>query len=277
MTDDLSPASGHQRGPEVPMPDRSEHHLRPRQPVTAAKRAFDIGVGLVLILATLPLLALLALVLAVQLRGWPFFVHTRIGRNGRPIAFPKLRTLSRDTPRYADKTVVQFEPVSRLAHFLREKHLDELPQLVLVPLGRLSLVGPRPRMASEVDHYPFPPFDAARTAVRQGCTGLWQVGMHTVATVSASPEYDLYYLRHSSFRMDLWILWRTAVQAAGGRAMALAEVPRWVRGRGMVAIDDPTWASMVDVDGLRAALPVNDPSLGIETGPPASRLEGEPA
>ncbi|CAA9227163.1 MAG: hypothetical protein AVDCRST_MAG76-1024 [uncultured Acidimicrobiales bacterium] len=269
-------------GLDVMAVDPADHHLRPRWSGTLVKRAFDIVVGSMLFVASLPVLIVLASVLAFQLRGWPFFVHKRVGRGGRPITFPKLRTLSRDTPRYADKTMVEFHPVSRLAAVLRDKHLDELPQLVLVPLGLLSLVGPRPRMANEVDQYPFPPFDVARTTVRQGCTGLWQVGAHTVATVSASPEYDLHYLRHSSFRMDLWILWRTVAQAFGGRGVTLVEVPRAVRGRGLVVIDDPAWASMIDVDGPHATSSHHTvshheaPVFGTPTTATAS-FEGEPA
>ncbi len=277
MMDDGTRSPSRQEEPDVPALGPAAHHLRPRRFGTLVKRVFDMVVGTTLFVASLPVLLVLASVLAFQLRGWPFFVHQRVGRGGRPIYFPKLRTLSRDTPRYADKTLVEFHPVSRLAALLRDKHLDELPQLVLVPLGLLSLVGPRPRMANEVDQYPFPPFDVARTTVRQGCTGLWQVGAHTVATVSASPEYDLHYLRHSSFRMDLWILWRTVAQAFGGRGVTLVEVPRAVRGRGLVVIDDPAWATMIDVDGPHSPDSRSGAAVFGSAATTASTLEGEPA
>ena len=72
-------------------------------------------------------------------------------------------------------------PPSRLTAFLRRSHLDELPQLLLVPIGRLSLVGPRPRMVSEAEACDDDVYNAVRTTVPQGCTGLWQVSTGTTA------------------------------------------------------------------------------------------------
>ena len=197
------------------------------------KRAFDVLVGSVLLVLLAPVIVLLAVVLAVQLRGWPFFVHHRVGPGMRPMWFPKLRTLPRDTPTYADKSPHVIQPVSGLARFLRRTHLDELPQLVLVPVGRLSLVGPRPVMAHELegvdDHW-----RAVRLTVRQGCTGLWQVGLGQSLRVRDSPEYDLAYVRNLSLRLDAWILWRTARQCLGGGGVGLVDVPRWALPREFV-------------------------------------------
>lgn len=193
-----------------------------------AKRLLDIVFGVPLCLLLLPVVLVLSLALLYRFRANPVFVHQRIGRGGKLISIPKLRTLPPDTHPYADKTVVDLRAPTRFITFLRSRHLDELPQLYLVPIGRLSLVGPRPRMAAEAEAVADQTYDALRTSVRQGCTGLWQVGEDTGRRVSDHPEYDLVYLSQATVRLDLWILWRTVYQAVGGNGVALADVPRWL-------------------------------------------------
>ena len=194
-----------------------------------AKRSIDLAFGFVLCLVAVPVVVVLAAILAIQLRAWPFFVHDRVGRNGRTFRMPKLRTLPPSTPRDADKTAVALAPVSGLAAKLRRTHVDELPQLYLVLIGRLSLVGPRPRMPSEVAEMPQPSFDELRVSVPQGCTGMWQVSPAQCLRVTDSPQYDSWYIEHRTLRLDLWILWRTACQALGGEPRSLDQVPAFAR------------------------------------------------
>lgn len=197
-----------------------------------SRRAFDLLLGIPLVLVILPLVVAAALYLGVRFRANPFFVHNRIGFRGRTVAIPKLRTLSPDTHPYADKTVVRIEAPHGFTRFLRASHLDEVPQLLLVLTGRLSLVGPRPRMLSEVDDHDDPDFELFRTAVPQGCTGLWQISDAQHRRVSDHPEYDVFYVENHSLRLDAWILWRTFRQALGAAPVSLADVPRWaVSGR----------------------------------------------
>jgi lipopolysaccharide/colanic/teichoic acid biosynthesis glycosyltransferase len=203
------------------------------------KRAVDLVVGVPLCLLAGPVVLLLAAVLAVHHRGNPFFVHERIGFGGRPVRIPKLRTLASSTPPYADKTATELQVQGRLARWLRVTHLDELPQLFIVPLGRLSLVGPRPRMMSEAVAFANETFDAQRVALPQGLTGLWQVGAGHNARVSDHPEFDLFYVRNQTLRLDLWILWRTLAQALGGRPVELDRVPNWTLRSRVIDLD---WA-----------------------------------
>lgn len=202
---------------------------------SVGKRLLDLALGSLLCVVALPLIGALAVILAAQHRGNPFFSHLRVGMGGRPLAVPKLRTLDLSTPSEADKTLASLVPISRLAAWLRRTHLDELPQLLLVPIGRMTLVGPRPRMVSEVSASSDLYFEEIRTRTRQGCTGLWQVGGATSARVSDHPEYDLFYLTHSSARLDAWILWRTVRQLVGGRGVPLEHVPRWTLRRSFCA------------------------------------------
>lgn len=247
------PGSG---GPEWAPPKSSA----PRARTLVAKRVVDVTVGSLLLVATAPLVIVLALVLVVQGRTWPFFAHYRVGAGGRMLWIPKLRTLPRATPAYVDKSPAAVQPISRLADVMRRTHLDELPQLVLVPIGRLSLVGPRPMMAHELDgadeHW-----RSARSGIRPGCTGLWQVGAGQGLRVRDSPEYDLAYVRNVSLRLDTWILWRTVRQAVGdGHGLALAEMPPWLlpadREVAAAARRDDGWLGATDERDLES--PVAD-------------------
>lgn len=198
-----------------------------------AKRAFDVVIGTLLVVIALPLLMVLALAVCIDLRTWrPIFVQQRVGRGGARFRFPKLRSLPLATPPDADKYALASVPTTRLGALLRRTHLDELPQLLLVLTGRMSLVGPRPDMPALLERFS-PAFVAARSTVRPGCTGLWQVGADAAKLIGEAPEYDLYYLRHRSFRLDCWILWRTVRLLLGGQPAQLAEVPTWHRRRAL--------------------------------------------
>jgi nucleoside-diphosphate-sugar epimerase/lipopolysaccharide/colanic/teichoic acid biosynthesis glycosyltransferase len=180
------------------------------------KRSIDVVVGALLCLVALPVIALLAVLSAIALRGWPFFVQDRVGRGGRRIRFPKIRTLPKSAPAAADKRSIAAVPMPRLSELLRGTHLDELPQLFCVVAGSMSLVGPRPEMPEMLPRYPVE-FAQNRAQVRPGCTGLWQVSVASAGMIYEAPEYDDYYISHTSFALDAWILWRTVLSATSPR------------------------------------------------------------
>ncbi|MEJ7764159.1 MAG: sugar transferase [Acidimicrobiales bacterium] len=198
------------------------------------KRLIDIVVGTVLAVASLPVVLLLAAVAAVNLRAWPFFVQTRIGAGGVPFRLVKLRTLPVSTHHYADKRAIESIPLSWISRNMRRTHLDELPQLWLVPTGRMSLVGPRPEMRFLHDRMPAS-FARRRTEVRPGCTGLWQIGHDCGGLIAEAPRYDLYYVEHRSLLLDLWILWRTVGMVVHRRTVSLSDVPAWIPQPGTVS------------------------------------------
>ncbi len=192
------------------------------------ERALDITVSLVLLLVTLPVLVIATVGSALSLRAFPFFVQQRIGKDGQPFSFLKVRTLPVETPSYIDKHRLDLDLIPPFCRLLRRLHLDELPQLLLVLRGHMSLVGPRPEMASLHDDLP-EDFAALRTSVRPGCTGLWQISDGCTDLISSSPEYDCYYLQQRSLRFDLWVLVRTALKMAGvAKTVTLQDIPRWV-------------------------------------------------
>lgn len=222
-----------------------------------AKRIFDLVIGGVLFVVALPIILVLAVALAIDLQAVPFFTQERIGQGGRPFRFVKLRTLPPATPAYALKHDLDGVPLSRLRAFLRERHLDELPQLWHVLTGDLSLVGPRPRMPDV-----FEPVDddyaGWRVEVPQGCSGLWQIGRHQDDLPSAHPEYDRFYIDHRTLALDVWILWRTVLQAVGlAEPVGLTEVPRGMLRR---AIPLPRLLELTDPAGTVLHIGLEAPS-----------------
>lgn len=191
-----------------------------------AKRFFDIVASFVLLVATLPFIAVMAVALGVMYRAWPFFTQNRVGKDGKTFSFIKLRTLPPHAPSYTDKYSLQEVQIPRLARVLRSKHLDELPQLWLVLTGKMSLVGPRPEMpylheAGDAE------FAEMRTRVRPGCAGLWQVSEHQHLMIWEAPIYDVAYIKHPSLGFDLWILMRTLLFMLHVRpAVSFSDVPR---------------------------------------------------
>lgn len=211
--------------------------FRPRRSARAAKRGLDIALGTLLAVLAIPVVALSAVVVAVSLQTQPFFFQRRIGELGREFTILKIRTLPRSVPSYGNKHELHVDemPLPFFARLLRRTHLDELPQLFLVPLGRMSLVGPRPCQPVSVEPVS-PHVELMRTAIPQGCTGVWQISSDSGGLASGAPELDEFYLRHASLRLDVWILARTVGYVLGmAKPITTRDIPRWVLGRGLVA------------------------------------------
>lgn len=201
------------------------------------RRMVDLVAATVLLTLALPVIVPAALGCAVALRAWPFFVQQRIGRDGRPFRFVKLRTLPTTVPRYQDKLSLTMDDVPRFCRVLRLAHIDELPQLALVITGRMSLVGPRPEMPALHARLE-PTFARVRTSVRPGCTGLWQVSRDCVRLIGERPQYDVFYVANRGVRLDLWILGRTLAKMLRRRTVTLADVPGWAQRAGSPQVEE---------------------------------------
>lgn len=184
------------------------------------KRAFDVILTLLAAPIVIPVVAIAAVALAIDLRGNPFFLQTRIGRRGRPFTMYKLRTMRHpapgETPTYKidDWTTYVFSPpghrdprITPLGQWLRAKSIDELPNLLNVLKGEMSLVGPRPELPEIVAQYP--PRYRRRHNVLPGIAGLAQVSGRSDLTYDEIASYDLDYVDHHSVLSDIHILWRT--------------------------------------------------------------------
>ena len=179
-------------------------------------------------MALAPLLLAVAALVKLDDRGPVLFRQTRVGRNGREFAVlqgaqhgPRRRAAPRST---CTQTVgfdgglfkMQDDPrVTRPGRWIRRLSIDELPQLVNVLRGEMSLVGPRPPLPSEVEGYDVGA--ARRMWVRPGMTGLWQVSGRSRLSWDEAIRLDLYYVDNWSMAQDLMILAKTAGAVVGGR------------------------------------------------------------
>ena len=186
------------------------------------KRAFDLAVAALGLLLLAPLFALVALAIKLDSAGPVFFRQERVGRGGRPFRMHKFRTMVAAAPRLGLPLTVGDDPrITRVGTLLRGSRIDELPQLIDVLLGRMSLVGPRPEMARYVALYP-PAVRETLLAVRPGITDPASLAYrHEGALLAAASDPERYYvevllpaktalsadyLRRASFTGDLRLL-----------------------------------------------------------------------
>jgi lipopolysaccharide/colanic/teichoic acid biosynthesis glycosyltransferase len=170
------------------------------------KRAFDVVISSALLVALSPLLATIALGVKLSSPGSVLFRQTRVGRGGGLFTLLKFRSMH-NWPASSLETWVEDPRVFGFGRFLREYHLDELPQLWNVLRGEMSLVGPRPTIPEQVALYT--ERQRRRLSVRPGITGLAQVSGNNALEWPRRIEVDLEYVGQASTRTDLIILWRT--------------------------------------------------------------------
>jgi lipopolysaccharide/colanic/teichoic acid biosynthesis glycosyltransferase len=163
----------------------------------------------------LPVMAIISLAIKLDSPGPILFKQKRVGRYGLLFDLYKFRSMFADSPPYAVNPGSLDDPrITRVGRFLRKSSLDELPQLVNVLKGEMSLVGPRPEMPFIVEQY-----DAEhkeRLKALPGITGLWQLSGDRRKAIHENMEYDLYYLYNRSFFLDVTILFQTFVFAFRG-------------------------------------------------------------
>jgi lipopolysaccharide/colanic/teichoic acid biosynthesis glycosyltransferase len=207
-------------------------HVRPvpsRGPARVLKAVADrvAAAGLLTLLS--PVLAVLAVAIRLDSDGPAVFRQTRVGHHGRPFTMFKLRTMCQGASRIADDLTeanesdrdgvlfkIRRDPrITRVGAFLRRYSLDEVPQLVNVVRGEMSLVGPRPALQSEVDGYSA---DLRhRLVVKPGMTGLWQVSGRSDLSWEDTVRLDLHYVDNWSWGLDAAIAARTAGAVLGHR------------------------------------------------------------
>jgi exopolysaccharide biosynthesis polyprenyl glycosylphosphotransferase len=179
------------------------------------KRVFDFLASIVLIAFALPLGIVIAALVRQDSRGPILFSQKRIGRGGKPFRLYKFRSMYVDAPEYALHPQEASDPrITRVGRFLRRTSLDELPQLINVLKGEMSLVGPRPEMPFIVERYNA--HQRQRLDVIPGITGIWQLSADRSFLIHENIFYDLYYIRHRSFFMDVAILLHTVAFAMRG-------------------------------------------------------------
>lgn len=180
-----------------------------------AKRMFDFVCSIFLIALATPLAIVIAVLIRQDSPGPIFFSQERIGRGGKPFRLYKFRSMYVNAPKYALHPNVADDPrITPIGRILRRTSLDELPQLINVLRGEMSLVGPRPEMPFIVEQYSV--HQRQRLDVIPGITGIWQLSADRAFLIHENIFYDLYYIRHRSFFMDVAILLHTVAFAMRG-------------------------------------------------------------
>lgn len=181
----------------------------------AVKRALDVSVSAFLLLAFSPVLAAAAIAVRLTSVGPAIFRQQRVGLNGAHFSMYKFRSMYVDSERYAYSPKSGRDPrITPVGRLLRHTCIDELPQLVNVLRGEMSLVGPRPEMPFIVEQYEA--IHRQRLTVKPGITGLWQLSADRRSLIHENISYDLYYVRRRNFLMDVAILLHTVVFAFRG-------------------------------------------------------------
>ena len=218
--------------------------VRESRATAIACRGLDIVVSALALVLLSPLLLVIALLIRLDSPGWVIYRQQRFGRGLKPFTVNKFRSMragaDHETHRafvlvlitggeQAARTGEPGEPglyklgaadlrITRFGGFLRRSSLDELPQLWNVLRGDMSLVGPRPPVAYEVEHYPTNAFD--RFAVKPGLTGLWQVNGRSETTFEEMIRLDLDYAQRRSLWLNLRIMARTVPVVLRGKGAA---------------------------------------------------------
>jgi len=193
----------------------------------ALRRAFDVTVAGAALLAASPFLLVAMVAIRLESRGSAIYRQRRVGREGRPFDVLKLRTMVSGAEHLGRGLAVSEGDtrITRVGRLLRRWSLDEVPNLVNVLRGEMAIVGPRPTVPVQVDRYT--ERQRGRLAVKPGITGWAQVNGRTERPWDERIELDLWYIEHRSWRLDLRILWQTALMVLGGEGLYRGEPPAW--------------------------------------------------
>ena len=191
------------------------------------RRAFDVLVAAAALAAASPFLLLAMLAIRLESRGGAFYRQLRVGKDGRQFDVLKLRTMVTGAEHQGAGLAVSEGDtrITRVGRVLRRTSLDELPNLVNVLRGEMSLIGPRPTLPVQVAQYS--ERQRGRLAVRPGLTGWAQVNGRASLPWSERIELDLYYIEHRSPALDARILWRTAAMVLRGEGLYKGETGGW--------------------------------------------------
>ena len=218
---------------------RSAKRVRTNRSYDFLKRAIDLAITLMVLPMMMPLMALVALLVRFDSPGPALFKQKRVGKDGRIFQIYKFRTMTHNLDNSHHqafmKAFVQgeigdesndkvvFKPftdsqITRVGRILRKTSLDELPQLINILKGDMSLIGPRPNVLWEVEAYKG--WHMERLSVLPGITGLAQVNGRSAISFDTIVRYDVEYARSKSLWLDVQILWKTFTSVVAGKGAA---------------------------------------------------------
>jgi lipopolysaccharide/colanic/teichoic acid biosynthesis glycosyltransferase len=190
-------------------------------------RVFDVVIATLALAVASPLLAVAAIAIRLESRGSPIYRQRRVGRGGQPFEMIKLRTMVAGAERIGAGMAVNAGDarITRVGAVLRRFSLDELPNLVNVLRGEMSIVGPRPTIQAQVDQYT--PEQRRRLEVKPGITGWAQVNGRAALPWDERIELDVWYVEHRSLLLDARILARTVRMLVTGDGLYKGETGGW--------------------------------------------------
>jgi lipopolysaccharide/colanic/teichoic acid biosynthesis glycosyltransferase len=190
-------------------------------------RALDMLVAGVGLLMSSPVMLTAMVAIRIETHGSPIYRQRRIGRHGEPFEMLKLRTMVSGAEHQGAGMAVNYgDPrITRVGHLLRRFSIDELPNLVNVLRGEMSVVGPRPTIQAQVDQYT--PLQRRRLEVKPGITGWAQINGRASLPWHERIELDVWYVDHRTLRLDLAILWKTARLLVTGEGLYKGDRGGW--------------------------------------------------
>jgi lipopolysaccharide/colanic/teichoic acid biosynthesis glycosyltransferase len=194
------------------------------------KRIFDLLVSLIGFIVLFPIFILLVLILLYINKGKPFFFQSRPGKNEKIFRIIKFKTMTDEKDENGD-LLPDFERMTKIGDFIRKTSLDEIPQLLNVIKGDMSLIGPRPLIIAYLPLYNEE--QAKRHNVRPGITGWAQVNGRNTITWKEKFKYDVYYVENLSFLLDVRILFMTIKKVLfrdGVNSDSNLSMPHWYGG-----------------------------------------------
>lgn len=193
--------------------------IESRKGYHSIKRIFDVLLSVMGLIVLSPLMLVIAYKIKEEDGGPIIYKQVRVGKDGHHFEMYKFRSMVTNADRLLEKLKDQNEVdgamfkmkndprITQTGHFIRKHSLDELPQLINVLKGDMSLVGPRPPLPSEVVQYTN--YDKQRLYVKPGCTGLWQATVRNDVGFNGMVLLDLKYIQQASLSFDFWIMWKT--------------------------------------------------------------------
>lgn len=193
-----------------------------KTPYRVVKRVIDVVLSTIGLIVLLPIFAIIALAIKIESKGPVFFKHTRIGEKGKIIKMYKFRTMVQN----AEELIKSFTPeqmkeykenykltndprITKVGNFLRKTSLDELPQLLNIIKGDLSIIGPRPVVQDELEKYG--ENKAKFLSVTPGLTGYWAANGRSNTTYEERMKMELYYVENISFKLDIEVFFKTII------------------------------------------------------------------
>jgi lipopolysaccharide/colanic/teichoic acid biosynthesis glycosyltransferase len=201
--------------------------VRSRYLHSRRKRVMDLVIAGGVLALTGPLIAVAALLIRLETHGHALYRQRRVGRDGVPFELYKLRTMVTGAERMGAGLAIDEgdDRITRMGALLRRTSLDELPNLINVLRGEMSVIGPRPTVQVQVDRYS--PRQRRRLDALPGLTGWAQVNGRASLPWSERIELDVWYLEHASLRLDLQILARTVRMVLTGHGLYRGETGGW--------------------------------------------------